>query len=234
MYFAKNVTVWLLALFVLVAFVQPATTHSSADVNVKCPLCHTAFKTRTDDSGARLGMRLDLKPLGQMPRSLPKCPNCHFIVYNGEMSAKDKKLLLKLVNSGEYRHISDNNSTYFLLAKIYETIGMNNLEIAHTYLKASWQVEDDPAKYARYLEASHSKFEAYLASGKDNSTQYIMAQLMAGEIERRLGRFDQARSRFSELQKQPEFSGLQHIASIINYQLALVSSKDSGPHEIKR
>jgi hypothetical protein len=236
MLIARNISVWLICLFVLVAFVQPGATHTSKEINVKCPLCNTAFTTRADMSGTRVGMRLDLKPLGPIaaPWSVPKCPNCHFIVYNHELSDKDKKLLLKLVNSKEYRHISADNSTYFLLAKIYETAGMSNLEIAHTYLKASWQVERDSKKYAKYLEASHAKFAAFLSSSKEKSTQYIMAELMSGEIERRLGRFDQAQSRFSRLQKLPEFSAANHIAAIIDYQLELIAAKDSGPHEIKR
>jgi uncharacterized protein (DUF2225 family) len=233
---ARNISVWLICLFVLVAFVQPAATHTSAEIDVICPLCNTNFKSRADMSGTRVGMRLDLKPLGPIaaPWSVPKCPNCHFIVYNHEISDKDKKALLKLVNSKEYRQISADNSTYFLLAKIYETVGMSDLEIAHAYLKASWQVERDPAKYSKYLEASHEKFAAFVSSSKDKSTQYIMSELMLGEIERRLGRFDQAQNRFSRLQKLPEFSSAQHIAAIIGYQLELIEAKDSGPHQIKR
>jgi len=111
---------------------------------------------------------------------------------------------------------------------------MDNLEIAHTYLKASWQVEADHKKYARYLEASHAKFAAFLSANNEKSTKNIMAELLSGEIERRLGRFDQAQGRFTRLQKLPEFSEPKHVAAIIDYQLELINAKDSGPHEIKR
>jgi len=181
-------------------------------------------------------MRLDLKPLGPIaaPWSVPKCPTCHFIVFQNELKDSEKKALLQLVNSKEYRDIAQDNSTYFLLAKVYETIGMNNLEIAHTYLKASWQVENDSQKYPRYLEASLAKFAAFLASNKEKSTSYIQAELVSGEIERRLGKFDQALSRFNRLKTLPDFTGPKHIASIIALQIELIDSKDSGPHEIRR
>lgn len=181
-------------------------------------------------------MRLDLKPAGPgaAPASLHKCPNCHFIVYSKDLKNGDRQKLLKLINSREYRHISVDNPTYYLLAKIYEATGKDDLEIAHAYLRASWQVEHDPQKCAKYLEASHAKFGAFLSSNRDKSTPYIMAELVSGEIERRLGRFGQALSRFSRLQKQPEFSGAEHLSAIINYQLELIAAKDREPHDIRR
>jgi len=234
MCFLRNAGVWLVCFFVFVAFVQTGATHTMAERDVKCPLCHTQFKTKVDVSGTRMGMRLDLKPLGPIaaPWSVPKCPNCHFIVYTNDLKDSEKKDLLKLINSDEYRNISKDNSTYFLLAKIYETVGMDDLEIAHTYLRASWQVENDGAKCPKYLEASYARFAAFLASSKEKSSKYIQAELVSGEIERRLGKFDQALSRFTRLQKQPEFAA-QRLAAIIDLQLELINSKDSGPHEIK-
>jgi hypothetical protein len=236
MRFAINVVVYLICFFVLVVFVQPGAAHAPADVDVTCPLCHTTFKSMSDMPGRRLGMRLDLKPMGPgaAPASLHKCPNCHFIVYSKDLKEGDKRKLLKLINSREYRHISVDNPTYYLLAKIYETMGKDDLEIAHAYLRASWQVEHDSGKCAKYLEASYAKFGAFLSSNKDKSTPHIMAELVSGEIERRLGRFDQALSRFSRLQKQPEFSGAKHLTAIINYQLELIAAKDIEPHEIRR
>jgi hypothetical protein len=181
-------------------------------------------------------MRLDLKPVGPIaaPWNIPKCPNCHFIVYNNELSDKDREQLLRFVNSKGYRDISNDNSTYFLLARIYEAIGMDSLEIAHTYLKASWQVESDSKKCAKYLEASLAKFESFLSSKKDKSNQYMTAELVSGEIERRLGKFDLALNRFNRLQKSPEFTGIRNIAAIIQYQIELIGAKDTDPHEINR
>ena len=215
--------------------VQPSATGTATDTDVTCPLCHTSFKAHTDYSSSRLGMRLDLKPLGTTaaPWIIPKCPNCHFIVYDQDLIDTDQELLLKFVNSLEYQDIVPDNSTYFLLARLQEALGMDTYEIAHTYLKASWQVDTDRAKCGKYLEASLAKFQAYLASDKIIPHQYVMAEMVSGEIERRLGKFEQALSRFSRLQKSSEFSGSSTVMSIIDYQLELIGAKDSDPHDIK-
>jgi hypothetical protein len=235
MLFAKKVSVWLICLSVIILVVQPGATQTSKDVDVTCPLCHTTFKANMDVSSSRLGMRLDLKPLGPIPApwNVPKCPKCHFIVYDQELSETNLELLHKFVSSKKYQDMSVDNSTYFLLAKIYEVVGMDIYEIAHTYLKASWQVEKDQAKCAKYLEASLAKFQLFLSLNKKISSQYIIAELVSGEIERRTGKFDQAAARFNRIQKLSEFSGSDNVAAIIEYQLELIAAKDKGPHEIK-
>lgn len=235
MRFAKSVSVWLICLSVIFAVVQPGSTQTSTDVDYTCPLCHTTFKASSYVSNSRLGMRLDLKPVGQIaaPWSFPKCPKCHFIVYDQELSDKDQELLQKFVNSKDYKDIAGDNASYFLLARLYETVGMDNYEIAHAYLKASWQVDKDRVKSGKYLEASLAKFQSFLSSrNKGISSQYIMAEMLSGEIERRLGKFDQALSRFSRIQKSSEFSG-GNVTAIIEHQLELIAARDAEPHEIK-
>ena len=235
MRFSKNISVWLICLTTILLVVQPAATDTAIDTDVTCPLCHTAFKAKTDYSSSRLGMRLDLKPLNTTaaPWIIPKCPNCHFIVYDPDLSEQDRETLTKFVNSKEYRDIAGDNSTYFLLARLYEALGMDTYEIADTYLRASWQVDTDRLKCAKYLEASFAKYESFLASNKEISHKYIMAEMVSGEIERRLGKFDQAQSRFSRIQKNPAFSGSGTVMSIIDYQLELIAAKDAAPHDIK-
>jgi uncharacterized protein (DUF2225 family) len=235
MRFYKNAAAITVCLIILVALAQPGATNTSTDVDVTCPLCHTNFKANVDTSSSRLGMRLDLKPIGttNAPWNVPKCPKCNFIVYDQALSDEDSEHLIKFVNSIEYRDIAADNSTYFLLGRIYEAVGMDNNEIAHTYLKASWQVDKDKVKCAKYLAASLAKFEAFLSSNKKISAQSIMAEMVSGEIERRLGKFDLALNRFNRLQKTPEFAGSGTVVSIIEYQLELIGAKDTEPHEIK-
>jgi hypothetical protein len=235
MSYAKNAGVWLIFLCFLLLVVQPAATHTSADVEVTCPLCHTKFKASAYESAPRLGMRLDLKPVGATTAlwSMPKCPKCHFIVFDNDFSEERLDLLYKFVSSKDYRDMVADNPNNYLLARLYETVGVDAYEIAHAYLKASWQVDKDRVKCAKYLEASYAKFQSFLASNKGESPQYIMAEMLSGEIERRLGKFDLASARFSRLQKTSIFSQSGNAMAIIEYQLELVGAKDSEPHEIK-
>jgi uncharacterized protein (DUF2225 family) len=233
---SKHTGIWSLCIFILFAIVQPGSTQSDNDVDIECPLCHTEFKANLDVSSSRGGMRLDLKPVGSIeaPWKLPQCPVCHFIVYKHDLSDQEIEQLRNIVNSDAYKKLLADNSTYYLLAKIYEQVGMPDLEIAHTYLKASWQVEKDKSKCAGYLEASLKKFYSFLSGNKEKNTPWMMSELVAGEIERRLGKFDLAEVRFNRLKKLPEFRDARNVADIISYQLALIAAKDTGPHEIDR
>jgi hypothetical protein len=235
MRFVKNAVALLICLFVILAVVQPGGTDTSRDYDVICPLCHTVFKASAYRPGSRLGVRLDLKPLGPAvaPARLPQCPKCRFIVYDPDLNEKDREMLRKFVDSKAYKDISGDSPTYFLLARIYKVAGMDSYETAHTYLKASWQVDKDRVKCAKYLEASYAEFQSFLSSNKEMSSKYIMAELLSGEIERRLGKFDQALGRFSRIQKAPEFVRSENVTSIIDYQLELIGARDTEPHEIK-
>ena len=62
----------------------------------------------------------------------------------------------------------------------------------------------------------------------------MLSELVAGEIERRLGKFDLAEVRFNRLKKLPEFQDARNVSDIISYQLVLIAAKDTGPHEIDR
>jgi|WetSurMetagenome_2_1015567.scaffolds.fasta_scaffold02623_6 hypothetical protein len=235
MFFFEKSGVWLICLSIILALVQPGATNTSKDYDVECPLCHTIFKASIYEPSLRHGMRLDLKPIGPAaaPAQMPQCPKCRFIVYDPDLNEKDRELLHKFVDSKAYKDISVDSPTYFLLARIYEVAGMDAYETAHTYLKASWQVDKDRVKCAKYLEAGLAKFQSFLLSNKGISSQYIMAELLSGEIERRLGRLDQALARFSRLQKTPDFREGENVASIIDYQLELIAAGDTEPHEIK-
>jgi uncharacterized protein (DUF2225 family) len=233
---SKHIAVWSLCILISFAVVQPASTHTEPESDITCPLCHTSFKAIIEYSSSRHGMRLDLKPIGPIPApwAIPKCPKCGFIVYKQEWEEGEQLKVKQFVDSQEYKQLLADNSTYFILAKIYENVGMDTLEIAHTYLKASWQVEHDMVKCAKYLEESLKKFEAFLAANKGKNNEWIKSELVAGEIERRLGKFDAAANRFNRIAKLPEFMEIRNIVEIIRYQLVLIAAKDTAPHEIDR
>jgi uncharacterized protein (DUF2225 family) len=234
---AQRSSIWLICLSMLLAVAQPGSTNTEPETDITCPMCHTTFKAVIDLSSSRQGMRLDLKPVGSIPApwAIPKCPKCGFIVYKQEWEEEEQLQVQQFVNSDEYKTLLTDNSTYYILAKIYEHVGMDDLEIAHTYLKASWQVEHDKVKCAKYMTESLKHFEAFLASkNEENRSNVLMADLVSGEIERRLSMFDQAAARFTRLKLVPEYKEVENITTIINYQLVLIAAKDTAPHEIDR
>jgi hypothetical protein len=209
--------------------------HTFGTVEVICPLDGTKFKTVVDFSGTSFGMRLDLKPIGPIaaPGRIPVCPTDHFVVYKdaNEFTEAEKQHLIKYVNSKEYQELAVDNSTHFLLGKIFEYLEEEVLNIAHVYLKASWQVESTPEKYQKYANESLKKFKLFLSNSDKKDDTWQTSQLVAGELERRLKRFDDAKKRFSSLKKLPESkNGI--IARIISYQLELIDKKDSAAYAI--
>jgi len=126
-----------------------------------CPIDSTSFSYEVDASGSSRDTRLDLKRIGAIaqPRELPQCPNCKFVLFK---EVFDKNELLKLkpyILSEEYQNISEENSSYYYLAKIKEYQKESNFDIGITYLEASWQVEWIADLYAKYSELSLINFE---------------------------------------------------------------------------
>lgn len=211
-----------------------------------CPLCKTEFKAELAGSGTQHGMRLDLKPLGPIaaPWPVPVCPKCHFVLFSSELEKTDLAKLNKYVQSKEYQDWGKTRSSYFLMAKLLSQLGKEDISIAHVYLKASWQEEGSDKHLKEDLELSLKHFDAYLKKGppqkekeknketdedEDEASAYYTAQLLKGELLRRLGRFDEAKVYLQELQKLKRFTGT-FLGDIVWYEITLCEQKDSKPH----
>lgn len=231
----QRVGLWLIVLLIFTG-VAAATAATDQEVDVICPIDGTSFKFKPDISGAQTGIQLDLKPTGFLiaPRAIPVCPNNHFVVFKKQFTDAEKESLKKFVLSKEYQDLVQDNPSYFLLARIYEHLGEPEWGIAYAYLEASWQVEDKPEKQKQYFEMTLQHLNTYLsAERKEGDRTWETAILLAGELERRLGRFEEAKARFLKLSKSPVFQqGL--YSRIIKYQNELISGKDTGPHDLPK
>jgi len=220
---------------VMTFFIHPFSAAAAAkEIEVTCPLDGTKFMSPANVTGGRMGLQLDLKPIGFMdiPPRIPVCPNNHFVVYKKEFTDAEKERLKKLVLSPDYQELAKDNPYYFLLARILEYMGETDFIVANAYLQASWQVDDRPEKQKQYIDLTLQHLKKFLStSNQEGGPQWVTAQMLAGEMERRLGRFDEAKARFLEMSKSPKVNmGLN--SNIIAYQLDLISKKDSKPHDI--
>jgi hypothetical protein len=228
-----RVVVWILVLIVIT--IGSNRVEAAKEINVVCPLDGTKFKSPANVIGRQIGIQLDLKPIGFMdvPKRLPVCPSNHFVVYKTNFTDAEKERLLKFVLSQEYQDWAKNNPSYFLLGKIFEYMGDTDWVIANIYVQASWQVANkQPEKEKQYMDLTLQHLKKFLSTDlKEDSTDWISAQMLAGEMERRLGRFEDAQARFLKLSKSPEIQK-SFNAQIVEYQLELISKKDSEPHLI--
>ena len=229
--FARYALAALLALGI--GLPAPADAHTSAEVEEKCPLDGTIFTTTEDMSGTSFGKRLDLKAIGPTasPWSIPVCPKDHFVLFKKKFSKEEIADLRSFVGSKPYQAVAADHSSYFLLARIFEHLKKPPGNIGFIYLQASWQVETDPAAYREYAQSSLASYREAILAAKEHDEAWQTAQLISGELERRLGLLPEATKRFTELAKQPEFQkGI--FKSIVSYQLELLKQNDTAPHKI--
>lgn len=216
---------------------------------ITCALCGTEYESLFPVAYSQRGMRLDFMPLGssRAPWPLAACPQCGFIQFTSELPEEDAAKLRDYVRSPEYKALMESRPSYYRLAKIFEVLGKDDLELGHAYLKASWQEErarDAPdGKTRECLEASLKHFRAYLANGPYDAKEtlaagdgclsaYQVAQLLKAELMRRFRRFDEARAYLGLLEKLPE-SRRNPAAGIIKFQKLLCGIKDSGHHYVQ-
>ncbi len=214
--------------------------HTSGMVEKSCPLCEKVFKCELDMSGTQFGMRLDLKPLGPTaaPWRIPVCPKCHFVLYDDQIRAEELAKCKEIIRSDAYKKQSG-RASYYLLGLLFEGLKKNPLDIAHIFLKASWQEESDEKKLKDDLEHSLHHFELFLkeqtrtdAAQQKEDNAYVTAQLMKGEILRRLSRFEEAKGYLSGLLLIKPFQEGTLLRDIVRFEISLCDKKDSKPHEV--
>lgn len=211
------------------------------DVPYACPIDGTKF-TNTEMASAFVNdRRLDLKRLGaiQEPPRLPVCPKDGFVVR--DFTAGELDVLKTWVPSKEYQALWHSETPYFLLAKIYEKLGKDAYTVGETYLMASWEVEHEPDRYREYLLHSLDSLSRYLSerAAPDEHTpqastsgpSIMTVTLLTGEVERRLGLFERAQKRFLSLRDSSD-EKTEFIRNVIAFQLELIQSRDSGPHNL--
>lgn len=214
---------------------SPLSAHTMAEEAQVCPLDGFKFSALMDMSGTSFGIRLDLKPVGPTPApwSLAVCSKDHFVLYKKEYTKDEIAHLKKYVHTPQYQALAAGNSSYFLLGKIFEYLQKDEVTLGHIFLKASWQAEGDAAKYRLYAETSLQHFKAFLSKEKPQGKEWETAELVAGELERRLERYEDAKARFTRLLGRPEFKK-DIYAGILAYQLELIAKRDSAAHPLPK
>ena len=210
---------------------------TESDEDFVCLLCKTKFSATLDSSGTTSGRRLDLKPLGSIraPWRLPVCPKCRFVQYQdaNKFSQEELKALREFVFSAAYARLSPEETSHFLLGKIYEHLKRPSIEVAHTYLAASWQVDRDAKRHQAYLKHSLEQFTIYLTGTPPKDEAWKTARFVQGELLRQLQRFDEAQRHFRAMEKEEHFKA-KPFPQLLSYELELIEKKDPSLREMPR
>ena len=230
---------FIFTLLLLLACVAGAV--NSLEREFLCPICGTHWEQRIESSGRARGLRLDLRQVGDVvePPSLPQCTKCRFPLFSEQLLAQANdpakaqafRQLRAFVRGPDFQMLVSKNPSYFALAQVQQLLKAPHRVIALSYLRASWQVEDREAACRRLLEKAREHYVAALdEAGADERLSHDLA-LLCGEIERRLGKWDDAEKRFREMESSGILQGTPQ-ADIPALQLRLVSLHDSAPHLI--
>jgi len=197
-----------------------------------CPIDGEKFKATLAASGTSFGSFLDLKPFGPIaaPWPLAKCPSSGFVMYKEKFSDAEIAQLREYVLSEKYIELKSSNTNYYLAARLRAHLGEKPSQLTDTLLQSTWEAEHGP-QYKQYASEALDAYKQALVEEPANSKRWITNQFIAGELERRLERFEDAKRRFLMLAKREEVkSGI--LADILELQLQLVEAKDNQPQMI--
>ena len=215
---------------------------NSLEQEFLCPVCGTHWEQRVETSGHSRGLRLDLRQLGDVvdPPTLPQCPKCRFPLFsdrlleqsNDPAKAPAFRQLRTFVRGADFQMLTAKNPSYFALAQVQQLLKAPHRVIALSYLRASWQAEDREVICRRLLEKA---LEHYAAARAEVRRDYRLRgdlALLCGEIERRLGKWDDAEKRFRKLELSGILQGTpQEVIPAI--QIRLIERRDSAPHALE-
>lgn len=221
----------LIALCLAILTTGVLNAHTSGTVKKSCPLCGEVFEAEMDMSGTQSGVRLDLKPLGAItaPWRVAVCPKCHFVLYTEQLSDQDRERLRTFLAGDEYTGlVKKQHTSYFLLARILKEMKADHFAVGYAYLQASWQVENDAARQADYLNACLNELKKFVQEKIDDNDNFRTAQVLIGEILRRTSEFASAAKHFERIRALSEFKE-QPYRTICEYQFMLTQKRDALP-----
>ncbi len=216
----------------------PAAAMTFMKVEHVCPIGGERFSAEEMGSGTAFGHFLDGRLHGaiQSPWPLVSCPGNGFVIYKDDYSADEIKRLTAVVESDDYQRMRGHETSYWMLARLFEAVDAPLRDRAGVLQRATWQAS--PGQYPRYVQAASAAVAQQCPDARaaaDQDEAWLYCQMLLGEWERRLSRFDAARTRFERLQPLPgrlltgpdhEHARRQYIAEIAQ-QLQLIADRSA-------
>jgi hypothetical protein len=211
------VSLWAAALL-LAAAPQSAPALTLYESDVTCPVDGQTFKATLVGSYRATGMRLDLKPMGDLiaPYSYPVCPGNGFVVYQSEFSGEAIAAIRSIAASEEFKALRREHTDHAVVAYVKQRLGAPAFEIAEAYLQASWEAERDrPQRVSEYRALALDAFDAARERGELNVDDRRTAAVVGAELERLLGDFSSAAARVASLAQELAADGSGGNAALV-------------------
>jgi len=224
---------FILLLGLIFAAAVTASAAKFVEREFTCPVCGHSFYAKLDVGDAPHDIRLDLKPIGDVPAPwlLPDCPACGFIIYSINIPKAELARARAITASEDYKK-NLQRSSYFRLGLLYAGLDKPPFVVANAFLRAAWQEENDPIKIKEDLGFTLKYFTACAKDEKSAVEERENSQLLMGELLRRLGRFEEATAHLKGLQGIKGFQN-NFFADVVAYELKLSSEKDAAIYEME-
>lgn len=220
------------AVGILAAAATPAAAGTPVRVETVCPVDGKKFTWTTTASYSTWGMELDGKPIGswQFPMTIPQCPDSKFPVYQEEWTDEQKAAIRALVATPEYAAVRD-EASYYLLRFVAERLtppdGPEPVNAGWLLLQATWQVRDEPERYARYAGELVTAVDAELPALKaEDPDSWWFFQVATANVQRQAGDFAAASARLDSLAGE---TPVEQVAERIALTRQLIAAQDRKP-----
>lgn len=209
-----------------------ASAHATRpfQAQITCPVGGEQFTANLIGSGHAFARGLDLRPIGDGPAPWPiaQCPTNGLVLYKNKFSERELEKLQVLVPSADYQALRVPHTQYYLAAWLQRHLGESPALIASTLLQATWQA--NAQQYSSYALAALEQYKLVLSQAELSPKARLRDSLIAGELERRLARYDDAQTRFTKLKQELQPDAPELL--VIDLQLKLIAERNSAPHAI--
>lgn len=211
--------------------------HTSAQIEMKCPIDETKFKTIVTVSMTTFGSYLDFQKKGAIGSYyedlIHSCPKCHFAGYDEDFKKTyddnfKKWIFAELTPLQKNKNLNHLEECEFA-AKIYEYQKKKNDQIGNLYLFGSYLLRDDKTQQDKrkqlQLSASRYFIKSLEAKEPEQNVRGLLSYLIA-ELNRRAEKFDEAKLWFEKSIKETD--NPDWLKKVIKEQKILAVKKDSN------
>ena len=225
---ARIVLIAAAALGLLSASAAPSAAGTPYVAYAVCPLNGARVAYTGTHSYSIFGRETDGKPYGswEFPLEMARCPGSGLPIYQEKFTGDEVKALKALVATPGYQAIKG-ESTYFVLAYVFQSQGRPLSMQMDALLAASFEVRENPAVYPRYAKVFVERAELRLAELTPDVGDWWMLQLITINIIRQTGDFPAAQARLDSL---PD-TATPRFKLYLQQTRELIAAKDSKPHE---
>lgn len=162
-----------------------------------CPLGGESFKTLRLGTHSTFGRHLDWKPMSYLdfPAPVAVCPSNGFIVTKKSYRDQELENIAQVVNSEPYQTMyAEKHASYYLLAKLNQTLGADAENIWWQLLNATWEANGCGAidKYHLYAAETIEAAKSQLAKTDASDNLRWVLNIIIPNMYRRIGEFEQS------------------------------------------